>query len=135
MTLHHPIGETSLIYLSMTERAYAKHYGHILALAYFKKLPKVHIARPIPMSFLWLMMNPEYVCSDNGNASSLHLTYLPTPILCRNTGIVYLAHNRQYVLAANDKSLGINLKRCALWVNVGSKGKCVLRNDYLREEE
>ena len=126
MALHYPIGETALIYLPMTEWPYAKHHRHVLALAHLKELPEIHIICPVPMPFLWLMVNPEHVCSNNGDASSLHLTNLPSPILCRHTGIVYLAHYRQYMLASNDKSLGINLKRNPLWVDVGSKGKCVL---------
>ena len=88
----------------MTERTYSQHDRHILLLTNLQELPEVLVAAPVPLTFCCLMMNPEAVCGDDGDTTGTHLLYLTLPFGSRHTREVYLAHDRQNMLATNDET-------------------------------
>ena len=89
----------------MAERTKAQNYGHLLLLAGEEEGSQVVVACPVPRVQGWLVVAPEDVGGEDGDASSLHLAYLSSPFGGWHAAIVYLAHDWEGVDAVEEESL------------------------------
>ena len=103
----HPVGYAAIAHLTMTERTDTEYDGHILLPAHLQKSAQITLSAPIEDAFLFLYMIPEYISGYHGYATLLHLMYFCRPCIRRQTGIMYLAHNRDHTMSIDNQTPGI----------------------------
>ena len=97
------------------------HEEHIIA--YLQEFAQVAIAAPVPLAFFLFVVNPEDVGGDDGDAAGSHLLNLAPPFMLGHTAVVYLAHDGQDVLAADDEAAAVNLECDAVRVGAGAEAE------------
>ena len=92
--LNQPVRESSIPALAMTPWTNPQKHRHFTLPADFQKFPKVPLPFKIPFSFLFLMVNPEHICSQNLYFSSFHFFNFFFPEFASEPGKMKLSHYR-----------------------------------------
>ena len=101
----HPVGYAAIAHLAMAERSQAENHRHLFLFTNLKEAPKIALSTPVEHAFHFLHMVPEHIGSNHGNATLLHLPHFLSPLILRDTGIVYLSHHRHHSLSIEDEAM------------------------------
>ena len=103
----HPVRNTTIAHLTMTERTQTQDDGHLLLFADFQETAQVSLSIPTEDAFLFLNMTPEDVGGNDSHPTLAHLANLALPLVGRNTRIMDFAHHRTDAMSIDDKTLGV----------------------------
>jgi hypothetical protein len=90
-----PIGKPAIPNLAVRPGADAGYNIHPVLSAKLDETSQVALARPIEMTFNFLVMDPDHVGADDLNPGGFHLENLILPITFRITAVMKLPHHRK----------------------------------------
>ena len=103
--LEHPVGDTAVAHLAVTERTQAKHHRHLFLFAYLQESAQVTLTVPTEDTLLLFDMVPEDIGGNDGHPTLLHLPDLCLPLVLRQSRIVYLTHHGAYPAPVDDQTI------------------------------
>ena len=116
----HPVGDTAIAHLTMAERSQTENHRNLFLLANLEESTKIALSTPVEDTFHFLHMVPEHIGSNHGNATLLHLPYFLSPLILRDSRIMYLAHHRHHSLTIENKAMLIPSDRLLRNLRLGS---------------
>ena len=104
-----PVGQSSITYLTMTERTYTHDDRHVVLRAEFNEVSQVALTIPAELAFHLFVKRPEHIRRHHRHSTGLHLHNLLLPLCLRVTHVMELAHHRYHGTAVYRKIEVVNV--------------------------
>src|SRR5215469_12890801 len=112
--LKEPVGQAAVPCLPVSPRPNANPHIQAMFCAKLDKPAQIALSRPVKLSLDLLVMNPKDVGRDNLDSASFHLQDLFFPSICRITGVMKLAHDREPRLSIAKQETRVGRKAMAV---------------------
>ena len=103
-----PVWKTAIARFAVIPRPNPQIHIETVACAQRDEVSQIALARPVKLSFHFLVMNPKNVRGDDLHATGFHLQDLFLPILLRKAREMKLAHHRKPRFAVIGKVLAVD---------------------------